>query len=375
MISPKNNSGARMVQELGFIDPGTAANIASGFASLFQIGRGNLSGYDGRLGVDPVTATLATISAAKSLQSLFGGAGGAQAAKDAMRGAQASQFPPGTSFDKFLSMTMDHPSMGRATHGAIYDGRANSSWMLRNGIGSKEDYGAFVALELIRRGVCDPLSKDPNAPGYQACPVYRSNGINIFDAERLQAYYEKDALKSQKAEIDRQKAALSNQLAEVDKLIVNTRAWDAEISRRNQEANAFCKTIPSPSGGKMLATPDECRRATDEMRLWAENNPRPLPAGQENTIKRDLLNQITALENQSKNLSSRIDQSIPSFLNSGVPSYLPMDFAAFMVEAPITPVPVEELSPPPSASPNALLLPIALIGAVLVLATNKGGKK
>lgn len=227
MKATRSNSIDRMSSnELGFIAPDLAANIASGVASIFQAANAPaaLSGSqfdrraertDGRLGLDPVTlAATATslINASQGIMGLFGGGGGRQAAMKALEGKQYGQFPPGTSFDKYLDDTMVWRGNER-THRYIYSKKAGSSWMRRNGVGSERDYGALIALNMIRDGHCDPNVRDPNKRAYQNCPVFASNGINIFDTERLRAYYERDQLEAQRAQLNQRAEEVQREIA------------------------------------------------------------------------------------------------------------------------------------------------------------------
>ena len=221
------------------VDPSAIGNIAQGFASLFLSGHDTRPYGDGRLGVDPVTATLTVLSAASSAKSLFSGAGGKQAARQAMKGQQTAAFPPGTSFEKYLDMTMPHPSLGVKTHREIYRARKDSNWMLSRGIGSEKDYGAYVALFMIENGHCDPNVKNTDSSKYKNCPVFASNGINIFDVQALENYYKKDALKAEEQKLAANVARLEAELAEVEKAEAqqkeNLRAEESQIREKLAE--------------------------------------------------------------------------------------------------------------------------------------------
>jgi hypothetical protein len=334
------------------VDPSAIGNLAQGFASLFLSGYDTRSYGDGRLGVDPVTATLTALSAASSAKSLFSGAGGKKAARQAMKGQQTAAFPPGTSFKKYLDMTMPHPNLGVKTHREIYQARKDSNWMLSRGIGSEKDYGAYVALYMIENGHCDPNVKNPNSPKYKNCPVFASNGINIFDVEALENYYKKDALKAEEQELAADVARLEAELAEVEKAEAqqkeNLRAEESEIREKLAEYDKQleelalsrenfqgiwqqyrtqeraegkkvwepCGIKPAPNGrgvvysGPEKQSSDACRKARQRFDQWVDEN-KPLTMPEIIARQREILNEKRPFQQALTDIQKQLKTTSP----------------------------------------------------------------
>ena len=151
---------------------------------------------DNNLGFEPTSAIFTALALKDAL-----GIGKKKRARDRnvaeTTGYYTSQFPSGTSFDWFLDNSPARSELG------IRDGAANlrddyakmfahkDSWLVKNSVGSAEDYGAYQILQDIKRdGGCDPNEKRTGYRGYKWCPRDRESGINIYDKARLKEYYD-----------------------------------------------------------------------------------------------------------------------------------------------------------------------------------------
>jgi len=382
----RSNSGKALAHDLGFIDPSTAANIASGVASLFSLGRSAQSVSGGLGFVDPATA-IALVNVAvqaaggqgsgTSLMSGFATllGGGKSAARRAMEGKVTAAFPPGTSFEKYLNMTM--PFRGKTrTHREVYEIKKNDNWMLSRGIGSANDYGAYVALWMLENGHIDPLVKDPSSPLYQNAPVFASNKINIFDLPRLQAYYKKDEIKAKIAEVTAQENALKTEITKIESAIPaaseKIRQYNAALDNVTKDINRFCSaSYPGGPVPNYERDPAKCQIERTRYETFVANNPPPPDA---NALAR----QLTALQTQLQNISGvktalqnelSLGAQLPLF-SANIPGAYEFDPAFYAVDAPSVTPPAA--TPAPASGSPAWLLP-ALGGAALLLLM--GGKR
>jgi hypothetical protein len=397
----RSNSGSRMVQELGFIDPGTAANIASGVASLFQIGRGGVAGYDGGLGFLDPASVMALVTTFDKMtggsgaptpnlalfQRLLGG--GANAARQAMEGEQVAHFPPGTSFQKYLDMTM--PFRGQTkTHREIYNIKKKDNWMLSRRIGSEKDYGAYVALWMLANGHIDPNVKDPNSSLYKNAPVYASNKINIFDLARLQAYYKKDEIKAKIAEVSAQENAFKAEILKIESTLPaaneRIRQWNASLNEVTKDVNRFCaSSYPGGPYPNYERDPAKCQIERTRYETFVANNPPPPDSGALARQLRDLQTQLANVAGIKSALQNELNQSaqLPSFAANvpGAYQFEPGFYADDIEPFPGEPKPYPgEPKPLPTTSPVAppsfpsWLLPAIGGGALLLLSQRKGRK-